>query len=268
MHEKFDELISSYIIYLLVILAMSTLNQRLEKIIISIKVIAQLKKGQRLIFKPTGVSIQHYWAIITPFIRSVSMESRADAIAGLKQLFEEIERLIQDYSKSPDLLNPKVTDYDRDRAERIILSLNRLFNELPTLSNDPETGLNAAKTTYTDKAESAAELSGLIDNCARITREINLTIEYIRDRFGFDRINNKYTVEHKNKKNKDEETKRSKPSKAKLDVEDDLIATPKHKTSSSDDTYSSRKTRGRSESVDSDSGVKISNESKDDGSPV
>lgn len=241
---------------------MSTLNQRLEKIIISIKVIAQLKKVERLIFKPTGVSIQRYWAVITPFVRSVSMESRADAIAGLKQLFEDIERLVVDYSKSPELINPKVTDYDRDRAERIIMSLIRLFNELPTLTNDPETGLNAAKNTYSDKAETAAELSALIDSCTRITREINLTIEHIKDRFGFDRGVNKYTYEQKKKtriETTEEELK---------DLPESKRFNKKAQQLEDEYVYPSRKSKHRTESIDSIGSNKDDDVDKDDHFPL
>lgn len=229
---------------------MATLTQRSDKAIISIRVIALSKVNQRLIFRPTGVVVQEYWPIITPFIRRISSESRNDVIIGLKQLFEDITRLVEDYKNLPELHNPITSEYDRDKAGRVVVSLKRIVNALPLLIKDPNTGLNAVKATYSDKPESNAEISNLIDDCDSMIRDIHLVISDINRRFGFpDQFHQKYSaqpIENKNKSSEGSvEHKRTAPIKLvdgvteskKKQTSDNSMTPRKITTDNSDDPF-------------------------------
>jgi len=165
---------------------MATLNQRLENLLINLRVIAKLVPGQRLLFKNKSVSIRNYYYVVTPLIRTVASESRTDVTAGLNELLEDIQRLYSDYINSSELQNPNVSEYDRETALAFIMSLNRLKIELPTVYETGNKGLNAAKETYADDPETSAKIDGVIDNLKLTSRKINITIQEMNKKYGLD----------------------------------------------------------------------------------
>jgi hypothetical protein len=162
---------------------MSTLNQRLDKIIINLKVISKLEVGQRLLFKNKSVSIRNYYMIITPLIRTIASESRADALDGLDELREDIDRLVDDYLNSPELQNPNASEYDRSTALTALISLNRLKVEIPLVYNG-NIGLISAKETYGVDPNALAKIDGVIDSLKRTVRRLNIAIAEMSQKFG------------------------------------------------------------------------------------
>lgn len=75
---------------------MPTLTERLDIILINLKVLSKLNVTDRPIFSENMVCIRPYWPYITPIIRTISGESRNDIIYGLKSLMEDIERIYSD----------------------------------------------------------------------------------------------------------------------------------------------------------------------------
>ena len=165
---------------------MTTLNQRLEQIIINLKVIAKLEVGQRLLFKTKSVSIRNNYRVITPMIRWVANESRDDVTRGLSELLEDINRLVIDFLNSSELQNPNASEYDRDAALTILMSLNRLKVELPPVIETGNKGLNAAKETYSDDPETSAKIEGTIDNLKLTIRKINISIAEMIKKFNLE----------------------------------------------------------------------------------
>ncbi len=165
---------------------MSTLNQRLEQLIINLKVIAKLECNQRLLFKNRVVSIRNHYPVITPMIRTMAGESRDDVILGLADLLEDIDRLVNDYLNSSELQNPNGSVYDRDMATPVIMSLNRLKIELPHIYDINDHGLNAAKQAYSDDPIPVSKLEELIDNFKLISRKVNMEIAKASTKFGLD----------------------------------------------------------------------------------
>jgi hypothetical protein len=163
---------------------MSTLNQRLDRVILRLKVIAKAEVGQYLVFKNNSVSIRDYYMIITPIIRTLATESRDDVTGGLNCLLDDIDRLITDYTKQPELLNASPSDYDRKCASDVSLSLNRLKNELPNVYNASNKGLNAAKETYKEDPVCVATLEGIIDRAKLINRKIHGILGDMQKKFG------------------------------------------------------------------------------------
>ena len=126
---------------------MATLTQRLEQVIINLKVISKLEPGQYLLFKTKSVSIRNHYMVFTPMIRWAANESRDDVTKGLSELVEDINRLVADYINSSELQNPNASEYDRDSALSVLMSLNRLKIGLPPVIDQSNKGLNAAKET-------------------------------------------------------------------------------------------------------------------------
>ena len=75
---------------------MPTLTERLDNILINLKVLSKLNVTDRPIFIENNIQIRPYWPYITPIIRTISGESRNDIIYGLKSLMEDIERIYID----------------------------------------------------------------------------------------------------------------------------------------------------------------------------
>ena len=165
---------------------MSTLNQKLERIVINLKVISKLEPEQRLLFKNKIVSIRNHYPLVTPIIRSVAGEDRNDAIAGLTELLEDSNRLIDDFLKSVELQTPHDSSYDKDTALPILMSLNRLKVELPHIYESDNKGLNAARKTYQTDPEISSKIEELIDNYKMLSRTTNIEILKMTKKFDLD----------------------------------------------------------------------------------
>jgi len=164
---------------------MATLTQRLEKIIINLKVISKLEVGQRLLFKNKSVSIRNHYMFVTPVIRLIAQESRDDVTEGLNELVEDINRLVADYLNSSELQNPNASEFDRDEALTFLMSLNRLKIEMPLVFNENR-GLNAAKETYASDPGATAKIEGVIDNLKLTVRKVSIAIAELSKKFGLD----------------------------------------------------------------------------------
>lgn len=156
---------------------MSTLNQRLDQIILSLKVISQLEVDQYLIFKNNNIAIRPFYRIITPVIRTIASESRKDIIDGLKCLLDNIERLVDDYLKLPELLSSEPSDFDRRQASDIFVSLNRIKLELPNVYTEDDKGLNAVKKTYQKDPVTKSKIDGVIDRSKLLNRKIHNVLD-------------------------------------------------------------------------------------------
>lgn len=165
---------------------MSTLNQRLEDILIFLKVIAKLEVGQRLLFKPNSVSIRNNYMVVTPVVRWLASESRKDVTVGLTELVDDINHLVTDYINSPELQIPNMTDYDRDKALTILMALNRLKVDVPPLIENSQKGLYAAKETYISDSETSAKIDGIIENLKSTVRKINIAINQVNQKLNLD----------------------------------------------------------------------------------
>ena len=164
---------------------MSTLDQRLDQIILSLKVISQLSVGQYLLFKNNNVAIRKFYHVITPVIRTIANESRNDTTEGLKCLLDNIDGLISDYLKSPELSNSKPSEFDRSYASNVFVSLNRIKLELPNVYNISNKGLNGAKATYQKDPVTRSKIEGIIDRSKFLTRKIHSVL---------DDLDQKYTI--------------------------------------------------------------------------
>jgi hypothetical protein len=162
---------------------MSTLNQRLEQLIINLKVIAKLTPDQRLLFKNRVVSIRNHYPVFTPVIRTMAGESRDDVTTGLSDLLEDVDRLVNDYLNSPELQNPNGSAYDREVALPVLMSLNRLKVELPHIYDSDNKGLNAAKITYSGDPIPSSKIEESIDNFKMMSRRINVEISRMTKKF-------------------------------------------------------------------------------------
>jgi len=165
---------------------MATLDQRLERIVINLKVISKLEPGQRLLFKNKSITIRNHYPFVTPVIRRVAGESRTDVTEGLRELLDDINRLVNDYSNSQELQHPTASDYDREATLAIIMSLNRLRIEMPMVYNTANKGLNAAIDTYSDDPETSAKIEGAIDNLKFISRKVSIFVSDMNRKYGFD----------------------------------------------------------------------------------
>ena len=188
---------------------MATLNQRLEQIIINLKVISKLEIGQRLLFKTKSVSIRNHYMIITPLIRLAANESRDDVTKGLSELVEDVNRLVVDYQNSSELQNPNASEYDRNSALSVLMSLNRLKIGLPPVIEHSNKGLNAAKETYSNDPETSAKIEGIIDNLKLSIRNITIVISDMSKKYGLEGKMNglQETSKHFSTKDNDEKIK-------------------------------------------------------------
>jgi hypothetical protein len=175
---------------------MSTLNQRLEQIIVNIKVIAKLEPNQRLIFKNKSISIRNYYVIITPTIRTISGESRSDITEGLSNLLDDVNRLITDYCNSFELQHPNANVYDRELALAVFMLINRLKIEIPSIYNSGGKGLNAIKQTYLTDPETSSKIEGIIDNFKIIDRKINVILDDMGKKYDFDNLKSGKHMSH------------------------------------------------------------------------
>jgi hypothetical protein len=162
---------------------MTTLDQRLERIITNYRVISKLKIGNRLLFKNKNVSIQNYYTIMTPMIRTIAKESRGDIIHGLLELYEDTNALITDYVNSQKLKNLNINKSDRDSAFLIFLELNNMKSVLSLTYKDPNEGLNAIFNTYIEDPETSAKIEGIIEKFKGCLIRINLQINYLIERY-------------------------------------------------------------------------------------
>lgn len=162
---------------------MSTLNQRLDKVIINIKVISKLETGQRLLFKNRVVSIRNNYFIVTPIIRSLAGEDRNDVVDGLNNLLEEINRLVDEFLNCVELQNPNSSNYDIEQAQPLIMSLNHLKVELCKLYDTPDFGLQACKSTYQEDPETCSKIEEIIDNFKLLSRRLSINLDKINIKF-------------------------------------------------------------------------------------
>lgn len=161
---------------------MSTLTQRLEKLIVNIKIISRLESGQRLVFKNNNVSIRNNYRLTTAIIRFIAGECRNDVVDGLVDLVENMNRLVLDFINCPELQNHNTSAFDRSEAAGYIMMLNRLKIEIPNLYKE-STGLNAIRQTYQSDPCVSARLEGLEDNVKNIVRKITLNIDHFNSKF-------------------------------------------------------------------------------------
>jgi hypothetical protein len=164
---------------------MATLHQRLDSLIINLKVISKLEGNQRLIFKNKTVSIRNYYMIYTPIIRSAAGESREDVITGLTELIEDINRLVSDFLNSSELQNHNASEYDRETALSMIIPLNRLKIELPHLYDSVDHGLNAVMKIYNDPV-SPSKIEGIIDSIKSSVRQLTISLSKLNKKFDLD----------------------------------------------------------------------------------
>ena len=180
---------------------MATLNQRLTELLISLKVISKLEVGQRLKFGPKKVEIQDN-TYYTSFVRTVSGDKRDDIIEGLTCTFDNVERLAQDYTQVPEILNYSGSNYDKKAIQSVILDLTRLKNELPHLYTNTDKGLHAVKQTYDDDPVCSSKVEGVIERVKIMNQSINNQIYGIKEKceIGNEPSNKKKrSQKHKNK---------------------------------------------------------------------
>jgi hypothetical protein len=186
MLKKIDDFIWIIIYINTYIQKMATLEQRLERIIINLKVLSKLEVSDRPIFKNKSVSIRKYIPFITGIIRTAASEGRADVSDGLKLLKEDTDRLVSDYMNSSELQNPNVSDFDRDAALTAIISLNRLKVEIPLAYNTSNKGFNALKETYTTDPDLSANIENIIEGFKSTVRKISIVISNMTKKFGLE----------------------------------------------------------------------------------
>lgn len=179
---------------------MTITSQRASNLIVNLKVVSQLEIEDRPIFKNGCVLIRKYHWIVTGIIRAVAGEDRDDVIFGLTHLIDDIDRLVDDYQKSPELQNHIPSAYDRKFAADIILSLNQIKNEIPTIYNSEFKGLNAIKKTYEIDPVAASKIDGIVTQAILINRKIHGVI---------DDLQRKYEFENTEKSEKSEKSKKS-----------------------------------------------------------
>lgn len=162
---------------------MTTVNQRTANLIVNLKVVSQLEVDDRPIFKNGSVLIRKYYWIVTAMVRTIAGEDRDDVIIGLTHLMDEIDRLIDDYQRSPELQNHIPSAYDKKFASDVILSLNQLKGELPIIYNCEFKGLNAVKKTYEIDPVSASKIDGIITRAMLINRRIHILVEDLQSKY-------------------------------------------------------------------------------------
>jgi len=188
---------------------MPTLTERLDTILINLKVLSKLNVTDRPIFIENNIQIRPYWPYITPIIRTISGESRNDIIYGLKSLMEEIERIYIEllneiqfnsfninginiskptisesgiYFHSPKespsgspsngIVNPKQNNISYHEIEYIIMHLIRLKSELPKIYESNQKGLNALISTYERSPETISQLDNIISNFKILNKKL------------------------------------------------------------------------------------------------
>lgn len=156
---------------------MSTLIQRLDKILINLDIISRIEQNQRPIFKNSAITIRNYYIIFTSIIRSISNESRDDILVGLKELYSNINNIFDDYIND---INYEETLFDKEVINSTINSLNRLKTAIPLIYDKPDLGFNALNITYAIDAEFLARLHVLTDDFKILYRKICNKIDSLK----------------------------------------------------------------------------------------
>ena len=114
---------------------MYSTRQKIERIIIQLKVLSKLNKNEKLIFRNKAIYIQIN-GYMTACVRQLYGDSRSDSINGLSDIVDDIERVI-----------------DECKEEEDKSMLSRLYDSLDSCICDPGRGLHNLVETYsTDKA--------------------------------------------------------------------------------------------------------------------
>lgn len=155
---------------------MTTLNEKLDTILINLKVISKLNVSDRPLFSGKFVQIRGYWPYITPIIRTISGESRDDILFGLNDLQTEIDRLYNDFISQIEFYNPQSTLCDKSFSSDCIMRLIRLKLEIPKIYDTNQKGLNALMITYETTPETISQIENIIANFQIFHRKLDLKI--------------------------------------------------------------------------------------------
>jgi len=144
------------------IYTINNLKQRSEKLIIALKIIGRVTETDKLQFRYRDVSIQKN-SYITSMYRYAWGDRRKDTISGITSILDELENNIIECSKTDHKIISSMDKY-------IILS--RLSSSLFDIIKNPNNGLGALSTTYSNDAVCQAHLESLTERSHLIYKDL------------------------------------------------------------------------------------------------
>lgn len=162
---------------------MTTNSQRLDELLVKLDIMSQIKPLQRPIFKNKNVSIRNYYSVITPIIRSISGESRNDIIDGFEDTYNDIIRLVKDYTDMLVQYNPLIEQCDISTASIIITAISNINNKIILLYETDEMGINALLVTYNNDSEFIAKMKNIKSKFMDVYRKNTIEIDRISRKY-------------------------------------------------------------------------------------
>lgn len=132
---------------------MKSLNQQVEKIIISLKIMAKLNENDKLVFRNRNIYIQTP-SLFTSIIRNFHGDNRQDTITGIIQLLNDLDVILNEYKKNPDL-----------RSQENYIGLFRLKYSTEASMN----GIDNLKSTYAQDPVIKSRLESIIERLRLFT---------------------------------------------------------------------------------------------------
>jgi hypothetical protein len=139
----------------------------IDEVLIDLKVVSQIGKGQKLLIVDNLLDIDKYPAVLQPIFRWYHNDNRSDIVDFLKHLIQEAERYTDEMIKDINAIK-EVSQYNYERS----FSVKMLLKLRDELANSQQ-GLNNGKNTYNNSITIKSKIELLVDRIDLILEKID-----------------------------------------------------------------------------------------------